>query len=135
MFLTDNDYSSHQRINDLNVLTNGGNLSVRTFAEDASQEEMASYLRIRYDVDNIFNTIGNERNALIVMRLVDMAIYHMYAKIPQRQTPQDVTDRYLDAIKWLEGIAKGMYKTNLPLIVSTSATAKFGGVKKLNQSW
>ncbi len=135
MFLTDNDYNYHQRSNDLKILTNGNNTAVRTFAENASEEEMASYLRMRYDVDNIFNKAGTERNALIVMRLVDISVYHMYAKIPQRQTPQDVTDRYLDAIKWLEGIAKGMLKTNLPLIPSSTATLMFGSVKKLNQSW
>lgn len=135
MFLTDNDYSHHQRDHDLTILTKGGDVSTRNFAEGAAQEEMASYLSMRYDIENIFNKIGTERNPLIVMRLVDMCVYHMYAKIPQRQTPQDVTDRYLDAIKWLEGIAKGRYKMNLPTIPATSQNIMYGSHKKLNNNW
>ncbi len=135
MFLTDDDYNNHQRSNDLSILTNGGVAAVRTFAESASEEEMASYLRMRYDVENIFNKVGAERNALIVMRYIDISIYHMYAKIPQRQTPQDVTDRYLDAVSWLKGIAKGMYKMNLPVISSTTEGIRYGSQDKLNNGW
>lgn len=78
------------------------------------------------------------RNARLVMIGVDIAVYHMYAKVPNRQTPQDVIDRYLDAIKWLEGVAKGLYKPTLPLLDDTTTpTARlyYGSKDKLDNSW
>jgi hypothetical protein len=80
-------------------------------------------------------TLGDLRNPLVVMRMVDISIYHMFAKIPSRQTPEDVGLRYEEAIKWLEGIAGGKYTPTLPLReVSAAAPSEmqYGYEKRIN---
>lgn len=78
------------------------------------------------------------RNTHLVMICVDVATYHMYAKIPTRQTPQDVVDRYIDAKEWLTGVAKGMFKPSLPLLTDTTtptAPSFFGSSEKIDNEW
>lgn len=78
-------------------------------------------------------TEGDLRNPLIVMRAMDIAIYHMYAKIPQRQTPEDVVFRYEEAIAWLKMVAKGMFKPNLPKLTEEQGKSiLFGTTEKIN---
>lgn len=176
MFLTDLDYKNHQRVGDLRILTNGDNINVRNFAEAAAQEEMISFLGLRFDTDLIFidvltwnntstytvgdhvlkddliynaisdhagtdpatsNTdwaLGDLRNQLVVMRMIDIAIYHMYAKIPNRQTPEDVVYRYEETISWLKNVAKGLYSPKLPLLENDTTENKilFGNNEKIN---
>lgn len=182
MFLTDLDYTTHQRSIDLSILTNANNRTVRNFAENATIEQIKSHLRKRYDVNEIFIdiriwsaattytigdhvehdgaiyyaenpstnedpsavdsafwTLGDLRDPYLVMTAVDMAIYHLHAKIPNRQTPEDVALRYGDAIDWLKGVSKGEFVPNLPELTPDSETktnhTSWGSQAKLNHRY
>ncbi len=83
--------------------------------------------------------LGDLRDPFLVMTSIDMAVYHLYAKIPKRNAPEDVSLRYGDAIKWLEGVSKGNFIPNFPLLSvdpdSENNEIKFGSATKLNHRW
>lgn len=135
MFLTDNDYNNHQATKNLNILTKDDTASVRDFAEAAAEEQMRSYLANRFDISAIFAQTGSDRNPLLVMYLIDMAIYHMFAKIPNRQTPEDVGIRFEEAVKWLKGVSNGRNTPTLPLKAINEAEPsemQYGSNERIN---
>lgn len=181
MFLTDLDYTNHQKAIDLSILTEANNLSIRNFAENAAVEQIKSHLRRRFDVDEIFINVptwnatttyatddhvfhsnviyialqnnlnqiptglapnwevGDNRDPFLVMIAVDITIYHLYAKIPNRKTPEDVNVRYGDALDWLKEVSTGKVIPNYPLLADDEANpsnvVKFGSQTKLNHRY
>lgn len=112
-FLNDEDYAGAIRAWILNVLTNE-NPGVREQSERSAQIEMESYLRNRYDVGVIFEAQDLERNALVVMYLVDITLYHLHANISPENVPELRFVRYNAAKDWLKDVAKGNLSPNLP---------------------
>lgn len=111
-------------------------------AEDRAIEEMKSYLSSRYDVDNIFNKTGADRNQLIVMFAIDITLYHLYSAINRMRTPVERVERYKRAIKWLEDVADGLINpVGLPLILDpttgedTLNPIRWGSEDKYNSGW
>lgn len=83
-------------------------------AEQHAMEEIASYLRPKYDAGAIFNAMGQCRNSLIVMYACDMALYHMAASLPQKMGMEIRKERYERAVKWLESVQAGKVIPDLP---------------------
>ncbi|MDN4015177.1 DUF1320 family protein, partial [Chryseobacterium gambrini] len=83
-------------------------------AELAAQAEMESYLRQRYNVAAIFSAAGADRNALIIMYMVDIAIYHLHANAAADVIPELRIMRYNAAKDWLKAVAKGDISPDLP---------------------
>lgn len=110
-------------------------------AEQEAQEEMAGYLRPKYDVAAIFSAEGPQRNSLIVMYLCDIALYHMSASLPQKMGSEIRKERYDRAIKWLEGVQAGKIVPDLPLPIDengdtiAAGTVIFSSNKKLHHEW
>lgn len=86
----------------------------RIKAEAAAIEEMASYLRGRFDTVALFALRGNARNQLIVMYLVDMSIYHLFTQLEMAELPKHRKDRYQAAVAWLVDVADGKSNPVLP---------------------
>lgn len=78
-------------------------------------EEMQSYLRSRFDVASIFSQTGDDRNALLIMYAIDLALYHLFSAITPRNVPQIRMDRYDAAIRWLDKVRAGAIDAGLPL--------------------
>lgn len=129
-FLTEEDYISQIRDETLNDLTEF-DADVRTDAELRAQAEMEAYLRDRYNVGDIFEATGTSRNALIVMYLIDIALYHMYSAVTPSMVPQIRVDRYNAAMKWLDMVRRGQINPALPPNQDTdgnpTGTSIFGG--------
>ena len=110
-------------------------------AEQEAQEEMAGYLRPKYDVAAIFSAEGGQRNSTIVMYLCDIALYHLSASLPQKMGSEIRKERYERAIKWLEGVQAGKIVPDLPLPVDengdtvAAGTVIFSSNKKLKHEW
>lgn len=83
-------------------------------AELAAQAEMESYLRERYDVKKIFGAVDGDRNALIVLYMVDICLYHLHSNISADQIPELRIIRYNAAKDWLKDVAKGNISPDLP---------------------
>ena len=79
----------------------------RLRAEEMAREEMAGYLRPRYDVERIFARRGERRNMQIVMFLCDITLYHLTSWLPQKMGYEIREIRYRRAIEWLQGVQSG----------------------------
>ena len=106
MFLNNLDYQVMigQRAFDLIQQSDEEN---RRRAEEMAREEMAGYLRPRYDVERIFARRGEQRNMQIVMFLCDITLYHLTSWLPQKMGYDIREIRYRRAIEWLQGVQSG----------------------------
>jgi phage gp36-like protein len=137
MFLLEDDYKAQLKEQALDALT-GYNNHVRMDVEIKAQAEMESYLRERYDAAAIFSAVGNDRNPLIKMFMVDIAVYHLFCAIAPRNIPQIRLDRYNSAIKWLDMVRKGQISPALPALQATNSTTNnsiFGSNTAQGYNW
>lgn len=113
MFLTEEDYSVVCGPDELDVLTQS-DPEIRQKAERAAMEEIASYLRGRYDTNKAFATAGTERNDMLVQVTANIALYYLAHWLPQRLALDGRQELYDAAIAWLVKVSKGGAMPNLP---------------------
>ena len=139
MFLTENDYIVSSS-NSLNVLQQSSP-EKREKAERMACEEIAGYLRGRYDTDRVFSKQGDERNDVLVMRACDIALYHLSSWLPGKMGHEIRKERYEQAIKWLEGVQSGKIMPDLPTYTGEDGEEdannpfKWGSEKKNTYIW
>lgn len=104
-FLTDNDYRT--LVKDSNIQAVISDEAERGVAENMAQEEIESYLRDRYDMAAMFSKTDTARPPMLVMYMIDIALYHLFSRLAGRQIPQTRIDRYNRAIDWLERAQAG----------------------------
>lgn len=143
MFITPDDYRVVIGATALDVLSRVDPDNLAN-AEAEAREEISSYLRPRYDCPAIFAAEGGARNRLIVMYTVDIALYHLSASAQQRMGAEVRKERYERAVKWLEGVARGITLPDLPVAGrgdedahndSAAAGVSYGGQKQLRHDW
>lgn len=117
MFVTEEDYRVVVGDSALRVISQAS-AENRANAELEAMEEIAGYLRPKYDTQAIFQAEGEARNRLIVMYTADIALYHLVSAMPQRMGSEVRQERYERAIHWLEGVAKGSIVPDLPTVQS-----------------
>lgn len=105
-FITTEDYNAsiHQEILDAVIRSDSAIIEV---VEDRAIAEMRGYMSRRYDCDKVFSAEGKERNELVLMMAIDIAIYHLFCIHNPRTMSEIRVERYERAIKWLEGIRNG----------------------------
>ena len=121
-FLTDADYSDQIRDEILDCISEKGNELLG--AEEKALSQMKMRLAGRYDIDAIFNAEGLERNAFVVMTMIDITLYHLWSK-ERGRIPQIRQERYQDAIEWLKGVSTGSEICNLPALPDEDITGGF----------
>lgn len=139
MFITDQDYRIVIGEQALKVVSQIS-AENRANAETEAIEEVAGYLRPKYDTVTVFSTTGKERNKLVVMYVCDIALYHMTASAPQKMGMEIRKERYERAIKWLEGVQAGKIVPDLPIAVDEfgepiGMPMVYGCQKKLKHNW
>lgn len=139
MFITDEDYKVVIGDQALKVVSQVSEEN-RATAETEAVEEIAGYLRPKYDTKAIFAATGEERNRLVVMYTCDIALYHMSASAPQKMGMEIRKERYERAIKWLEGVQAGKIVPDLPLSIDEDGNPVgfpmvYGAQKKLRHNW
>lgn len=139
MFITDEDYKVVIGDQALKIISQVS-AENRSNAETEAQEEIASYLRPKYDTKAVFAAEAEARNKLIVMYTCDIAIYHMMASAPQKMGMDIRKERYERAIKWLEGVQAGKIVPDLPLATDEDGNVigmplVYGCQKKLRHNW
>lgn len=136
MFLSQADYMPQIQSEIKQALTS--DLSIWSSAELQAQEEVSGYLRLRFDVANIFNKVGTQRNPTIVMYMVDITLYHVHSRIAPRNIPEIREARYEHAIEWLKSANKGTIIPDLPIITTSEnggTTFRTGSNTKLNHNY
>lgn len=139
MFITDEDYKVVIGDQALKVVSQISQEN-RANAETEAVEEIAGYLRPKYDAGAVFSASGTQRNKLVVMYTCDIAIYHMTASTPQKMGMEIRKERYERAIKWLEGVQAGKIVPDLPLAMDENGDTigipmKYGSQKKQRYNW
>lgn len=134
-FLEEADYA--HLLDEQNMAILSPSPAERLKAESAAMEEMSSYLRGKYDVVALFAQTGDSRNQLILMYLIDMTIYHLFARLEVNGgVPENRKQRYDSAIAWLLDVANGKSNPNLPAYPDEDNTGiVWGSNKKLNNIW
>jgi len=84
-------------------------------AEEKAIGFMKGYLSSRYDVDQIFNKTGSDRDPVVLMYAVEIAIYYLHQAIDWRQIPIFRKERYDAAKEWLKDVQNGVSNPNLPV--------------------
>jgi phage gp36-like protein len=100
--LTDYDANIHREI--LDALTREDD-SLAEICEDRAIAEMRGYLSRRYDCNTLFSTTGANRNQLVLMMAIDIAIYHIFCIHNPQKLSQMRKDRYNRAKEWLKQVA------------------------------
>ena len=139
MFVTDQDYKIVIGEQALKVVSQVS-AENRANAETEAIEEVAGYLRPKYDTGAVFSASGTQRNKLVEMYTCDIAIYHMTASTPQKMGMEIRKERYERAIKWLEGVQAGKIVPDLPLAIGENGEPigipmVYGCQKKLKHNW
>ena len=127
-FITQEDFKVVSSEASLKAITGADPDNISNAIAEA-QEEVAGYLRPKYDTDRIFAAEGNGRNRQLVMYTADIALYNMIASLPNRMGYETRTERYERAIKWLEGVQAGKIVPDLPIATDeTGSDISQGGV-------
>ena len=139
MFITEQDYKVVIGDSALKVISQVS-AENRANAETEAMEEIAGYLRPKYDTEAIFKAEGEKRNRLIVMYTADIALYHMSASMPQKMGSEIRKERYERAVKWLESVQAGKVIPDLPEAVDENGIPSGIGIiwnsdKPLRHNW
>ena len=100
--IKDYDASVHREI--LDALVRDDETLVE-ICEDRAIAEMRGYLSKRYDCNAIFSASGDERNQLILMMVIDIAVYHIFCIHNPQKLSQVRKDRYERAVEWMKAVA------------------------------
>lgn len=112
MFVSPNELYTHLYPESIDAISgeNEGNL---IDALSAAISEVRGYLH-RFDLDKIFSTVGDQRDALLVMRIKDIGVWY-YINIANPQVNyNDRLRRYDIAIAWLKGVQAGEIVPDFP---------------------
>ena len=122
----DYDASIHKEILDalLRHDSETSDAAIVEICEDRAIEEMRGYLDKFYNTTAIFDATGAERNQLVLMMAVDIAVYHIFCQHNPYKISQVRKDRYDRAIEWLKAVAAGKVTiANAPRLDPEAAAA------------
>ncbi|MCT2563961.1 DUF1320 domain-containing protein [Chryseobacterium herbae] len=111
-FLTKEELKTITTIEIIDLITNKDDDIVgEIIKEDISL--METYLGSYYDMNEVFSKTGDDRNRTVV-KYLKAIISHDLPKRRKKPVPADADADYQEAMNWLEKIASGEWKANLP---------------------
>ncbi len=133
-FITADELTTHMYSENINVISNNDPAIVQD-AIDGATQEAKGYLG-GYDTEKIFATNTDERNALLLIFVKDIAVWH-FVNLCNAGTDINLREaRYNRAIDWLKGVQKGNITPDLPKKTDESGKTGeiiFGSNLKKNQ--
>ncbi len=128
MFTTKEELKPHMKVANLDVITGSDDVIV-TSAIDGAIAEAMGYLS-DFDTDTIFAATAENRNALLLTFVKDIAVWHLVVLSNYNADIKLRENRYNRAVKWLEGVQQKAIVPNLPAKVdaegATILPIKFG---------
>jgi phage gp36-like protein len=117
-FLTTSEIYTHLYAEVSNEISRA-DATILQSAIDAAIEEARGYLT-QYDTAATFALTGVDRNAVLVMRCKDIAVWH-YIQLANPAVEMSLRlTRYEQAIKWLEHVQSGKTNPTLPAIAAAT---------------
>ncbi len=135
-FITKEELSTHLYEENINIISRE-NETILQAAIDGAIVEAQGYLAA-YDIEAIFSAEGGDRNALLLIFLKDIAVWH-FVVLSNAGTELELREkRYDRAIAWLKDVQRGNITPNLPIIIEedgdkATATIIAGSNPKRNQ--
>lgn len=77
-------------------------------SELAAMDEARGWLLGKYDIDTDFAKTGTERQPILVMKVVDIALYNIHCILNPKSIPAIREKRYDDAITWFRNVNEGI---------------------------
>lgn len=111
-FLTPQELETHLYKENIDVISRDDE-TILTAAIDAAQQEASGYLGA-YDKQAIFEARGVKRNALLLIFIKDIAVWHFINLCNAGTDLQLRQDRYERAVSWLRQVQKGEVTPDLP---------------------
>jgi hypothetical protein len=132
MWITKAELKTHMNVDDIDVITEGDDTLV-TAAVDGAVSEAKGYLNA-YDSDTIFATTGTSRNALLLIFVKDIAVWHLL-KLSNYKAELEFRGKCYDrAISWLKSVQKGDVTPDLPATTEDYRTKiSYGSNEKREQ--
>lgn len=115
MFLEIEELKTHVRSESMASIIRSDE-TIGQAAIDGAMVEAKGYLT-RFNTAIIFGAVTDERNQLLLIFVKDIAVWHLVNLCNPNIDLKLRKERYDRAIKWLEGVQKGMIVPDLPLAV------------------
>ncbi len=123
-FITIDDFDATVHRDILDALTRD-DASLVEICSDRAIAEMRCYLSKRYDCDAIFSAEGGDRNQLVLMMALDIAVYHIFSIHNPQKLSQIRKDRYDRAVEWMRAVAdEEISIEGVPLLPEEERAAK-----------
>lgn len=116
MYLTIEELRTHMR-EEYTKLVSRDDQTLVTSAIDGAIAEARSYLS-DYDTNYIFSCVEDDRNALLLIFVKDIAVYHFINLCGAGSFYERREKRYDGAIAWLKGVQKGIIIPDLPKLTN-----------------
>ena len=114
MFLEKSELNTVATDEIINRIINGDDSIVEEIILE-SIDVVKSYLYQYFDTETIFSKIGAERNLTVLKHLKGIVIFEIY--IRRTKMMNEVAKfRYNESIVWLEKVATGKIKPDLPIV-------------------
>jgi hypothetical protein len=112
MWVTKDELKTHMNVDNIDVIT-GGDDTLVTSAIDGAVSEAKGYLA-DFDITAIFLAGGTSRNALLLIFVKDIAVWHLL-KLSNYQADLDFRGKCYDrAVAWLKSVQRGDVTPDLP---------------------
>lgn len=111
-FITKQDLKTITTVEIIDLITNNDD----DIVDEIIKEDigiMKTFLGSYYDMDEVFSKTGEERNRT-VLKYLKAIIAHDLPKRRKKPVPKDADSDYQEAMNWLEKIASGEWKADLP---------------------
>lgn len=108
--------------------------AIELSCESMAIAKVRSALRQRYNTDALFSAEGEERNALLVLHVLNVFVYLLYRRINPRKIPQTVREDHDETLAWLDRVAAGKEVPDFPPAEpeeDNAGTARFGGGQRV----
>lgn len=119
-YITIDELNTHLYNENVNVITRLDDTIIEA-AIDAATAEAKSYLSA-FDINAELKKTATERNALLVIFVKDIAVWHFVNLCNAGTDLQLRQDRYERAIDWLKGVQKGNITPDLPALPDDTKT-------------
>ncbi len=115
MFITQEELKTHLYSENIETISREDNTILQA-AIDGAVAEAKGYLGA-YDREQIFKATGKERNALLLIFIKDIAVWHFIVLCNAGTDWEMREKRYDRAISWLKGVQKGDISPDLPTAI------------------
>ncbi|MBL7813615.1 MAG: DUF1320 family protein [Saprospiraceae bacterium] len=112
-FINQSDYKSQIRDARLTQMIDA-DTSILTLVESEAIATVRNKLFQWYDVANIFNKTGNDRDTMVLLWCKRVALYILHGRLPNAMIPTHIANDYKETMDWLAEISKGNVAVDLP---------------------